>query len=372
MTLEIHSILSAYLEELRASTNEELEREGGEGEGEGERSAGRQGQGKDAGGRPPPLSFMVNFPLYRANPGALHRAAVVHLDSAINDMRQIQSVLRALALLVLREDFAGRLDVENENVIPFANGVLDVQHLVLRPGRPEDLVMRGPTYAWRDYPAGDASVVELEHILTTLFPDRSIRDFMLDVGASLLRKRNRHKHFYILTGNTNGGKSLYLSLLKHAFGTLYGVLPLAALTGRQGDPSSHNDYLARTQGFCLCVANEPDSATQHIYPDAAKVLTSDSDRIIVRELYGSSREMVITTRGALAAWPVLSGDRGSCSWRATRPPYLPTWTPPWWHGVNTSPLSRPLRMPPRRTLQPSLPRYSSPRTGSSTRTATRC
>ena len=40
-----------------------------------------------------------------------------------------------------------------------------------------------------------------------------------------------------MTGNTNGGKSVYLSLLKHALGTLYGVLPLAALTGRQADPS---------------------------------------------------------------------------------------------------------------------------------------
>ena len=86
----------------------------------------------------------------------------------------------------------------------------------------------------------------------------------------------------LFPGNTNGGKSLFLSLLKHAFGSLYGVLPLAALTGRQHDPSSHNDYLARTQGFCMCVVNEPDSATQQIFPEAAKVMTSDTDRLTSR------------------------------------------------------------------------------------------
>ena len=74
----------------------------------------------------------------------------------------------------------------------------------------------------------------MEGMLNTLFPDRTVRDFMLDVGASLLRKRNRYKHFYVLTGNTNGGKSLFMSLLKHAFGPLFGVLPLL---GRGGGPT---------------------------------------------------------------------------------------------------------------------------------------
>ena len=97
---------------------------------------------------------------------------------------------------------------------------------VLRKGRPEDLVMRGPDYLWQDFSPQHPAVMAMEAMLNTLFPDRSVRDFMLDVGASLLRKRNRYKHFYILTGNTNGGKSLFMSILKHAFGPLFGVLPL--------------------------------------------------------------------------------------------------------------------------------------------------
>lgn len=184
--------------------------------------AKRGGGGRKPDGeqqRAPPMQFMVNFPAYsRRDDGlALQRALVVHLDSAIGDMRHIQSILRALALFLHREDFASRLDVENEHLrwgwwvttndtlrpqtpIPFSNGVLDMAHGCLRPGLPSDMVMRGPDYPWCDYEASDANVLEVETMLTTMFPDQSIRDFMLDVGASLLQKRNRFKHFYILTG----------------------------------------------------------------------------------------------------------------------------------------------------------------------------
>ena len=71
------------------------------------------------------------------------------------------------------------------------------------------------------------------------------------------------------SGNTNGGKSLFMSLLNLAFETLCGVLPVTALTGRQTDPSSQNDYLARTHGMSFCVCHEPDSTTQQIYPHHA-------------------------------------------------------------------------------------------------------
>ena len=86
------------------------------------------------------------------------------------------------------------------------------------------------------------------------------------------------------------------SLLNAAFESLYGVLPIAALTGRQTDPSAQNDYLARTQGMSFCVCYEPDSSSQMIYPDVMKVMTSDTDRLTVRSLYETVREMTIPHR----------------------------------------------------------------------------
>lgn len=247
--------------------------------------------------------FVVNFP-QDTNGSTLHQMIVVHLDQCIGDVRQIQAILRALAVMTHNADFTNQLDVCNEHVLPFGNGVLDMQEMRLRPGRPDDMVSRGPSYAYVDYRGDDDEVLQLERLLTTLFPDRELRQFILDFGATLLRKRNRFKHMYIFTGNTNGGKSLFMSLLNAAFETLYGVLPVTALTGRQNDPSSQNDYLARTHGMSFCVCHEPDSTTQQIYPDVMKVMTSDTDRLTVRGLYESVREMVITWKlGLVCNWP---------------------------------------------------------------------
>ena len=132
---------------------------------------------------------------------------IVHLDTCIGDVRQIQSILRCLAMLSQNPDFALHLDVCNEYVIPFANGVLDVQERRLRPGRPEDMVSRGPSYPYRDYQADDEAVLQTERLLTTLFPDRDIRRFILDLGGTLMRKRNRFKHLYIFTGAQASGGS---------------------------------------------------------------------------------------------------------------------------------------------------------------------
>ena len=95
-----------------------------------------------------------------------------------------------------------------------------------------------------------------------------------------------------------------MSLLKHAFGPLFGVMPLSALTGRNNDPSAHTDFLARTQGMSLCSINEPDSGTQQLYPDVLKTLSSDTDSVSVREIYGTARDMMITfARGPVPTAP---------------------------------------------------------------------
>jgi hypothetical protein len=247
----------------------------------------------------PSLAYMVNFPC-SVDAERRQQACTLHLDSVCGDVRNIQNVMRAMHMLVYDSTFLSDLDVKNDHIIPFANGVLDIQSGVLRPGVPDDLVHRGPTYEWIDYNAQDAYVTRMEYILTTTFADFAVRQFVLDVFASLLRKRNRYKHFYILTGNTNGGKSFLLQILNSALGNLFCTIPVTAITARESDPSGHSEYLARTTGVSLCVCNEPDTSTQKLLPDKLKLFTSDSDRIPVRELYGQTREMPITWKLMMA------------------------------------------------------------------------
>jgi hypothetical protein len=146
----------------------------------------------------PAFPYLANFP-EEEDPEVVQRALLVHLDTMMGDIRQVQSVMHALGTLMCNTRFSDQLDTSHEHLLPFANGVLDLDALELRPGRPEDFVMRGPTYPWIDYDAEDPVVVEMERMVTTIFPDRVVRSFFLEVGGTLLRRRNRFKHFYVLT-----------------------------------------------------------------------------------------------------------------------------------------------------------------------------
>lgn len=72
----------------------------------------------------------------------------------------------------------------------------------------------------------------------------------------------------------------------------HGTLPIQAITARELNASGQTDYLARTQGMALCVCHEPDSSTQQLLNDRVKVMTSDSDHLSVREMYGREKEIM--------------------------------------------------------------------------------
>jgi phage/plasmid-associated DNA primase len=158
----------------------------------------------DTGPRPrSPFPVLANFPGEGYNDRDVQKATLVHLDTIVGDVRHMQSVVRYLGKLMMNRTFAEQLDVRHEHLIPFTNGVLDLDRLVLRDGRPEDMLLRGPTYPWCDFPASDPDTEELERMLTQVFTEEQVLRFFLEVGATWLRRRNRFKHFYVFTGNTN-------------------------------------------------------------------------------------------------------------------------------------------------------------------------
>lgn len=241
------------------------------------------------------LSYVMNFP----DEGQVEildilKALLVNLDANSGDVVFIHRVCSALATEVLDTTFIEKLDTQNNHIIPFANGVLDLKEQRLRKGVPTDYVLRGPNYNWSEFSDGHPDVLEMEAILTTIFPDRCVRQTALDILSSLLHRRNRFKHFYALTGNTNGGKSLLIHLVTTALQNMCAVLPLAAIMGKENDPSSHSDYIARTQGMALAIIHEPDSSTQLLQTGRVKHWTSDSDKITTREMYQPSKEMYIS------------------------------------------------------------------------------
>ena len=248
---------------------------------------------------PARLTALLNFETEVEEQEILQHS-LIHLISQMGEQHNILSVVRGVAHHLMDTAFESRLDCTNEHLIPFTNGVLDLKLGELRDGRPDDMLKKGPMYRFIQYNHNRSQIQEVEYIITTIFPDTVLRRFVLDVFSSCLRKRNVNKHFYIISGGTNAGKSFFLQLVNYAFGDLFCTLPITALTSRETDPSGHTDYLARSHGCNIAVCNEPDCATQSLLSDRLKGTTSDSDRMAVREIYGSTREMVITWKLMMA------------------------------------------------------------------------
>ena len=239
------------------------------------------------------LSVMLMYPK-NGSYNDIMKEITLHLKYSGGDIHQNTALAKALSSYAFDQFFHEKLDTTVDNLIPFNNGVLDVSTGVLDKGKAMQYLCKGPGYDYREYDASDRCVRQMEMILTKIFPNHEIRLFALDVLASVLQKKNRFKHFYIISGGTNAGKSLLLAILRDALGELFCTIPVTALTCRESDPSNHTDYLARTRGCNMVVCNEPDATSQTLLPDQIKKFTSDTDKIPVREIYGSTHQMVIT------------------------------------------------------------------------------
>lgn len=275
-----------------------------------------------------PMSVLMNFQS-GVDEGVIRSAVLVQLDVVAGDWRQVRSVLAALGSLVIDHGFTEKLDTTHDHLVPFTNGVLDLDARCLRPGRPEDYLSRGPGYHWVDYAADDPTLEMMEDMMCRFFPDRVVLGFVSELIATFLRRRNRFKQFLIFTGNTNGGKSLFLDLLQLALGPMFGTLPVQAITSRPLEASTQTDYLARTQGMAVCVCNEPDLRGQVVMTDQVKSMTSDTDKLPVRRMFGPAKEMRITWKLVMACNtpPNFSNVDDAVLWRTVYVPFLSTFVP---------------------------------------------
>ena len=231
------------------------------------------GAGPGGRGRPPPQPLEV-------------------LLAILNSPRDLDVVVRTMATEMERPGFLLDLD-QNDHLLPFRNGVLDMQKKRIRPGCPGDMLSKGPSYAWKDRGANDVDLRETEYKILTMFPDRNLCQFFLQVGASMLVKGNRHKHMYCGTGNTGGGKSLVNSLNQMAFGDAACVIPVSFLCTEDTDPGKAMDPIARSHGCSYASASESDRTKQKLMGGKIKRIVTPRDGFPVRMLYGATFTMII-------------------------------------------------------------------------------
>lgn len=126
-------------------------------------------------------------------------------------------VIRSLKLFMYDATFSAKID-EDIELLCCENGVLDLKTLRLRDGSPDDYCTYSTGLYYQHYDEDDEDYLELMDIINKVYPDPEIRDYVMNTWATCMRGGNTHKRFYIMTGESDGGKSLIMRLLEYTFG----------------------------------------------------------------------------------------------------------------------------------------------------------
>lgn len=173
---------------------------------------------------------------------------------------------------------------ENRTIVCFENGVYDLNLGVFRDGSPDDYCTFSTGLKYNDYSYEDKDVMDLKEFLKKVFVNKDIRHYFLDFTATCLQGGNVNKIFAIMTGDTNGGKSVTGKLIKKAFGDYALDFPdeTFIVSGRSAAGGARPD-LARVRGKRIGFITEV-SKTQEFDISKVKKLTGN-DSFFARNLH---------------------------------------------------------------------------------------
>lgn len=133
-------------------------------------------------------------------------------------------------------------------------------------------------------------MVRVVDFLEKIFPDRSIREYFLDIMCIIFVGGNIHKIFQVWTGEGNNGKSVMQLLFEKMLGPYSVKLPTSLIVGKRTQSSSACPELVRAgSGVRMTTLQEPDSKDV-INVGILKEL-SGNDSFYARGLYREGSEI---------------------------------------------------------------------------------
>lgn len=188
-----------------------------------------------------------------------------NLSKIIENLKQMpfkRALIEQAKILFYDETFLENLD-ENKNLMCFKNGVLDMTHIpwIFREGTPDDCIQRctGVNFpTWLD--AESEEVQETQLMLEKMFVNPRLRKFAIQTFSSILKGGNIFKHFPMMVGNTDGGKSNIQGLLMKCLGFKNGystTLNTSIATGKRTQSSGTTEDIESLKGIRAVFLQEP-------------------------------------------------------------------------------------------------------------------
>jgi phage/plasmid-associated DNA primase len=108
---------------------------------------------------------------------------------------------------------------ENRYILGCENGVIDLETLVFRDGRPDDYITFSTGRNYNVYNKEDEEVKDLDDMLLKIYPNPNLRQYFIDFFSFAMKGGNSGKDWLIATGQSDGGKSQTFNLIELVFGS---------------------------------------------------------------------------------------------------------------------------------------------------------
>lgn len=199
------------------------------------------------------------------------------------------SVMKECSELFYDEHFINKLDT-NPDIIAFSNGIYDLKTHIFRPGQPDDYLSKSMHIEYKEFDKFDPRYIYVEEYLEKMFPDRSLREYFLDLNCNIFKGGNHDKIVAVWTGDGDNGKSKLEEIFEKMLGVYSQKLPTSAVcASKRTQSSSATPELARCSGTRLLVVQEP-SKEEAIHVGILKEL-SGNDTFYSRDLFQKGKDV---------------------------------------------------------------------------------
>ena len=260
------------------------------------------------------------------------RKKLLKVEAQLQNSTFKDQVMKEAAEKFYDEEFLQHMN-QNSCLVGFSNGILDLrfpdasgqEHVVFRPGRPDDCVSfqmgRGmlglDAIPYIPYDATHPEQIEIMDFFTKIYPDPVLREYALTLFSSCLEGANREQKFYIMTGVGSNGKSKIVELMSKTFGEYQETIGTTALTRKRPDSGAANPDLVVLKCKRFVSMSEPDEG-EKINTASMKQLSGE-DTVKARALFQDQDQFVIMAKIFMLCNdlpPVSSTDGGT--WRRLR------------------------------------------------------
>lgn len=179
----------------------------------------------------------------------------------------------------------------NPYLFTFKNGVYDLQKHHFRDGLPSDKnTIKAPICYNPHLKMDHPRVREVMDFFEKIFPDKSVREYFLDISAQVFIGGNHAKIVQVWTGEGDNGKSVTQQLFEKMLGSFSVKLPTSLIVGKRTQSSAACPELVRAgNGVRMAMLQEPD-ASDTINVGILKEL-SGNDSFFARGLYKEGSEI---------------------------------------------------------------------------------